>query len=210
MPHFLSALNYFNQMLIPYISSFEHVGLVFSVTVLVVALLECFPIIGYLTPGMVMLYGAAAFALRQDLIANYIIFMAVGSFLSDIMSFYLGKRGDRIMMKHVEKRREIVEKVHGFLRTYGVVGIVIGKNIGIIRPMISLIVGTSEMSPRKFMMTSWIASVVWPFQYLISVYYLKKYGESIGIFIQHFWILMLVIVIAYFAGSWLKKRLLRK
>ncbi len=210
MPQILSALNYFNHILIPYILTFEHVGLAFSVTVCVVALLECFPVIGYLMPGMVMLYGAAAFALRQDLVPSYIIFMAIGSFLADIMSYYMGKRGDVMMMKHVEKRKEVVEKIHGFLRKYGAAGIIIGKNIGVIRPMISLIVGTSDMSLRKFLMTSWIASVIWPFQYLISVYYIKKYGGPIGVFVQRFWIVLLVIVLAYCVIIWLKKRMLHK
>lgn len=203
MPHLVSALNYFNNILLPYIGSLEHVGLTFSIAVLVIAFAECFAILGYIMPGMIILYGAAAFALKQNLIPSYMICMAVGAFLADIASYHLGKKGHVIITRHREKRKEMFEKVHAFFNKYGVLGIIIGKNIGVIRPIIALTAGTSEMNFRTFAISTWIASIIWPLQYLATVYFFKKYGLRIGIFIHRFWLLMLGLVIMYFVVRWL-------
>ena len=198
MPHFLTSLAYFNHILIPYVLEFKHLGLAFSLIMIVIAFIECIPIIGYILPGTVIFYGAAAFALRENLIPSYVIFMAIGGFAADMVSYYLGKRGNVMMMRQIEKRKELFEKVHAFFSKYGVIGMIVGKNIGFARPMIAFVAGTSEMSLKKFMIASWIACCIWPFQYLLLAVYLRKYAGLINIIIHRFGLLLLLLAVAYF------------
>lgn len=172
-------------------------GLVFSLVVLVIAFVECIPIIGYILPGTIIFYGASAFAMRENLIPSYVIFMAIGGFSADMVSYFLGKRGNVMMMKHVKKRKEAFEKVHVFFSKYGAIGMIIGKNIGLIRPMIAFIAGTSEMSLKKFMISAWIACCIWPFQYLIFVVYLRRHAKFINAIIHRFGVMIVLIIILY-------------
>lgn len=198
MPHFLSSLAYFNQILTPYVLEFKHLGLAFSLIMIVIAFIECLPVIGYILPGTVVFYGAAAFALRENLIPSYVIFMTIGGFAADMVSYYLGRKGNAVMMRHIEKRKELFEKVHAFFSKYGVIGMIAGKNIGFARPMIAFVAGTSEMSWKKFMISSWIACCIWPFQYLLLAVYFKKYAGPITIIINRFGLSLLLLVVAYF------------
>lgn len=198
MPHFLTSLAYFNQILVPYVLTLKHLGLAFSLIIFVIAFIECFPIIGYILPGTIVFYGASAFALRENLIPNYIIFMALGSFLADMVSYFLGKKGNGIMLRHIEKRKEMFQKVHTFFSKYGVIGMIAGKNIGFARPMVAFVAGTSEMGLKKFIISSWIASCIWPFQYLLFALYFRKHAGLINIIIHRFGIMLLLLVVAYF------------
>jgi|GEM_PF-6399481 len=198
MPHFLSSIAYFNQILIPYVLEFEHLGLAFSLIMIIIAFIECIPIIGYILPGTIIFYGASAFAIKENLIPNYVIFMVIGGFSADMVSYYLGKKGNEVMMRHVEKRKELFEKVHAFFSKYGVIGMIAGKNIGFARPMIAFVAGTSEMGLKKFMIASWIACCIWPFQYLLFAIYLRRYAGLINVAIHRFGLSLLLLVVAYF------------
>lgn len=197
MPHLLTSLAYFNQILVPYVLTLKHVGLAFSLIIMVVAFIECFPLLGYVIPGTIVFYGAAAFAMRENLIPSYVIFMAIGGFIADMVSYFLGKKGNAVMMKRIEKRKEVFEKVRAFFSKYGAIGMIVGKNIGFIRPMIAFIAGTSEMSLKKFMISSWIACCIWPFQYLLFALYFRKHAGLINIIVHRFGLLILLLAIAY-------------
>jgi membrane protein DedA with SNARE-associated domain len=167
----------FSALFEQYIGNFQSYELTFIVLIAVISFAESFAIIGYLTPGTILLYGAAIFAIKQNLIPQFLITATLSGFAADLMSYYLGQRGNAWFISHAKKYATLNEKIHFFFERYGTFTIIIGKISGTLRPLVSFIAGTSQMSFKKFFILVWIGNIITSALYLIIVYYFRKYAK---------------------------------
>lgn len=174
----------FSQLFQEYVAGFQNLELTFAILIAVIAFMESFAIIGYLTPGTILLYGAAIFAIKQNLISEFLITATLAGFTADLISYYLGQKGNSWILHHTKKYENILQKTHTFFERYGVFTIIIGKISGTLRPLVSFVAGTSRMNFKKFLILVWIGNVITSALYLTIVYYFRTYARYIhgGIF----------------------------
>lgn len=168
----------------------------FSVLVFLIAYMESFAILGFIMPGTVLLFGAAGFAIKEDLVPYFLVATGIGGFLADMSSFYLGAKGNAYITRQTHKYEKVLSKIHHFFHTYGALTIILGKLIGTLRPLTSFVAGTSGMDVKKYAFLTAIASTIWSCTYVFFVYNFTKYIRYISHTIVMMGIVAIFIVMA--------------
>lgn len=187
----------FSQLFQEQVSTFQNFELTFIMLIAVIAFAESFAIIGYLTPGTILLYGASIFAIKQNLVPEFLITATLSGFAADLISFYLGYKGNAWLTYHAKKYETLHQKIHLFFERYGVLTIIIGKISGTLRPLVSFVAGTSQMRFKKFIILVWIGNIITSALYIIIVYYFRKYAKIFHGSTVALGTILLVIALAY-------------
>ena len=104
----------------------------------------------------------------------------VGAVIGDIFGYFLGKNGSRFLLQHKKiLKSSHVEEGKKFLVNHGIKSILIGRFIGPIRPIISLIAGSSHMKFSKFIFYDILAAFLWSYTYLGLGFYFGNYVRQI-------------------------------
>ena len=101
----------------------------------------------------------------------------LGSVFCAIVIYFMGYFGGNIFVKKYGKyffmKEEDITKSDSWFNKYGLFGALIGRNIPIIRTLISLPIGIARLSFSKFLVYTTIGSIPWTF---VFVYF----GYSLG------------------------------
>lgn len=109
----------------------------------------------------------------------YVTFLVglLGSVFCAIVIYLMGYFGGQPFIKKYGKyffmKDKDIDKSDGWLKKYGLVSALIGRNIPIVRTLISLPIGVYRMSFKKFIIYTTIGSIPWTF---VFVYF----GYSLG------------------------------
>jgi len=124
---------------------------------------ESFVIIGTFWPSIILLLVAVALNEIGISVLNICLFAGIGSFLGDVLSYYLGiSFGPKIKsLNFVKKRENKILKAEDFIKRYGWGAIVIGRFIPAIRPFIPFITGISFMPQKIFLISAFISCILW-------------------------------------------------
>lgn len=98
---------------------------------------------------------------------------AAGAFLGDIVSYGIGWRyRDRLQgMWPFNRHPEWLSNASRFFDRYGILGVVIAKFVGPMRPLVPTISGAVAMPRGAFLAASGVSSVVWSIVFLVPAYY---------------------------------------
>ena len=176
----------------------EHLNIVLGLTSFIFAFFETLAFVGYFIPGMVMIYTLGSLAARYHLSIVFMICTAIGSLCADLLSFHFGAEGGQFFKKQMEKREEIIKKSHLLFEKYGIAAIILGKMIGVFRPITAFIAGGIQMNYRKFIISSLVASVIWATTYTALVLYVQKHMVRIIDFTTNFGGMIAFLIMAYF------------
>lgn len=138
-----------------------------------VALLESFAFIGLLIPGVAFLFTLATLAAQQQLPIPALLFAGfIGSFLGDGFSYLLGRHySDRIIHSNPFKKYQSgFDKGVQFFSKYGFWGLLAGRFIGPLRPLLPFIAGTCKMPYTRYGVTNLICAMLWAPAYLLPGY----------------------------------------
>lgn len=135
----------------------------------IAAFLETLVVVGLLLPGVAILFalGALAGSGLLDIVSVY-LWAFLGAALGDAVSYQLGYhyhnriRGWWPFYKHPDW----LNKGERFIRRFGVMSIVLGRFVGPIRPVVPVVAGMLNMSPRRFYIANLVSSVPWAVVYL--------------------------------------------
>ncbi len=168
----------------------------------VLAFLESLALVGIIVPGIALLLAAATAAgstgipVWEVLLAGFI-----GAVLGDGLSFLLGYHYHHVIRRFppFTTHPHWVDKGERFFHRYGLAGIVLGRFVGPIRPVMPLVAGLMEMPPAKFFTVNILSALAW------SPFYLMP-GYLVGLSIegpnaldhQH-----LVFLLGIFLSGWL-------
>lgn len=101
----------------------------------------------------------------------------LGSVFCAVVIYFMGYFGGNIFIKKYGKyffmKEEDITKSDSWFNKYGLFGALIGRNIPIIRTLISLPIGIARLSFSKFLLYTTIGSIPWTF---VFVYF----GYSLG------------------------------
>ncbi len=144
-----------------------------AATVLLIAFVESFAIIGILVPGVFLLYVAAFLAGTGLLTLPMTLLTAfLGAVLGDGLSFLLGWRYKNEVRKWpvLRDNTQWMDRGEQFILAHGTKSIVAGRFIGPIRPLTPLIAGTLSMPPARFFSINVLSAIAWAPVYILPGY----------------------------------------
>ncbi|MEE4361856.1 MAG: DedA family protein [Pseudomonadales bacterium] len=138
-----------------------------------IAFVESFAIAGIVVPGVALLAlcalaaGAAAVPAPEALAWAF-----AGAVLGDGSSFLIGRRlGPALRERRpLSTHREWLTRGEAFFERHGVLGVVLGRFVGPIRPVMPLIAGMLRMAPARFLVVNLASAVAWAPVYVLPGY----------------------------------------
>lgn len=141
--------------------------------VLLISLAEALPFIGLIIPGSVLV-GFFGFLSAQGYldIRNLIWFAAVGAILGDGIGYYLGTKGIKFF-RHENKILKLshLETGEAFFQKHGNKSVLLGRFIGVLRPIVPFVAGLSRMDKKTFLFWNVIGGILWSIAYLLLGYF---------------------------------------
>lgn len=145
--------------------------------IFVAAIIESTPVIGTFTPGTLFLVFFGFLISISSLTLPLCILVAVlGAVIGDCLGYALGRYGSRFFKEHKGLLRiSHIEMGRAFFLKHGGKSILIGRFVGVIRPIVPLVAGAVRMSMRRFMTLNMLSALLWA-SLLISAGYVV--GEN--------------------------------
>jgi membrane protein DedA with SNARE-associated domain len=173
-----------------------------GLAVLAIAFVESFAVAGVLVPGVALLAAAAFVAGSGTLDLGPTLACAfVGAVLGDGCSFLLGRHFSSGLRAHawLARRRHWIDRGEAFVARHGVTGIVLGRFVGPIRPIVPLVAGMLGMRSALFFGVNLLSATVWAPVYVLPGFLL---GASLAHALQppSGWLGGLVVIVC---GTWL-------
>jgi len=111
-----------------------------------------------------------------------IILGAIGATIGTSVIYLIALKLGRIVLlrylKYVKVSEKKLERVERWFEKYGDKAVLVGRMIPVMREMISVPAGLLEMKIPKFILYTFIGSLIWSTATILSGYY---FGESIGL-----------------------------
>ena len=146
-------------------------------------------------PGDSLLFIAGAFAGSGQLhIGLLCVILVIAAFLGENVNFALGKFvGQKLFSNPNSKifRKDILDKTHQFYERHGSKAIVIARFIPLIRTFAPFVAGVGQMTYRKFLSFSLLASMLWVIIFLIGGY---LFG-NIPVIKDHISVIILIVMV---------------
>lgn len=168
----------------------------------VLAFLESLALVGILVPGIALLLAAATAAGSTGIPVWEVLFAGfIGAVLGDGLSFLLGYHYHHVIRRFppFTTHPHWVDKAEHFFHRYGLAGIVLGRFVGPVRPVMPLVAGLMQMSPARFFTVNVLSALAWSPFYLMPGYLVGKSIEGPGALkYQH-----LMFLLGIFLAGWL-------
>lgn len=138
------------------------------------AFCESIVLVSFFVPASVLFLGIAALqsASGGD-IMPMIIAGTLGAFLGDYVSYYIGwkYRNDLPNKWPFSRNPDWLPRARAFFDRWGILGVVVAKFVGPMRPLVPTISGAVAMPGRAFASASAVSSLVWSVVFLAPTYY---------------------------------------
>lgn len=158
------------QPLVDWLSAHQEAILI---TIAALAFLESLAVVGILVPGVALLFAAGTAAGGTGIEIQWVLLAASsGAIAGDGLSFFLGYHYHAFLRRvpPFKSHPEWIEKGEHFFKQYGLMGIVIGRFVGPIRPVMPLIAGFMQMKPPHFLSVNILSALAWAPFYLMPGY----------------------------------------
>lgn len=166
------------------------------------AFLENSVILGFIFPGVTLIFLSGYVARTQNENLVFIVILAViGSFLGDNFDYFLGRKAGDLLVKKPLFRRPI-KLVEPFVKKHGIWAIFAGRFSAWSRAWVALVSGIVRFSYWKFALASFCSAVVWTSLWIIGGYLVGGNKQLIeewlgrGTFV--FWVAFAVGLVYYF------------
>ena len=175
----------------------------------IVSVLESFPFIWAVFPGMSIVILIASFYLNQSPTIALIWFVVVflGSIIGNALGFFLGKYvGRDFLLKYgiwfwVGKTElEYLEKIS---KKDGIWFLIFAKFHNLLRALLPYIIGASRLNNKKFWLANTLWAAIW-WIFIIGIGYF--FGEYYEVILKYFWRIMLTIIILVIGYIYLFQR----
>ncbi len=166
--------------------------------VFAVALAESLFLIGLLVPGAIFMFAFGALAGAHSLSAPAVFAAGIlGTLLGDAASYALGRRyqGRLGALPGLSRVPGGVARGEAFFARHGGKGIILGRLIGALRPVMPTIAGAAGLSAWRFVVMDMIATLLWAALYIAPGLF---FGASMDIAAQLATRLLIVVLVAAF------------
>ena len=136
------------------------------------AFLENSVILGFIFPGVTLIFLSGFVARTTDISLVYVIALAVlGSVIGDNFDYFIGRRAGRMIETKPLFAKPILT-VEPFLEKYGVWAIFAGRFSGWSRAWVALACGVVKFNYLKFVVVSVVSAIVWTSAWIVGGYLL--------------------------------------
>ena len=146
-----------------------------------VSLIETLAFIGYIVPGVPILFTLGMLA-STNLIPLWELFVwgVVGAVLGDGISYELGHyyQDKSRRWKLLQRYPQWLFRGECFFKKHGVISIVLGRFLGPVRPIIPVIAGMMNMNAHQFYVVNILSSFVWIPVYVFPGYFVGQFIQS--------------------------------
>lgn len=165
------------------------------------AFLETGAFLGFLVPGetMVLFGGVLAGEGTIDLVPLILIVWAA-AMLGDLTSYAIGHRyGRGFLLRHGERvkiREPQVEFVERYFARYGLMTVFFGRWIGMVRPLVPFLAGSTRVRFWKFMAVDFFSTLVWAVLLcVLGAIFWHNFDQLAGLVSQFFFTLGTILVV---------------
>ncbi len=144
--------------------------LLFGGLVFLVAFLESLAVIGFVVPGVVMMFVAGALIAAGGMtFVEGVAWAASGAISGDLLSYWLGRRYRQGLLGFWPFCRypALVEGGVAFFRRYGGWSVAFGRFVGPVRAIIPLVAGMMGMPGWRFVVANVLSGIAWAVVYLL-------------------------------------------
>lgn len=169
--------------------------------------------LGMVLEAVIIAIPSEAILATGGILASQKIFTFLGAFITGIIGstfcaiviYFMGYLGGKTFIKKYGKyffmKEEDIEKSNSWFNKYGLISSLIGRNIPIVRTLISLPIGIMRLSFIKFIIYTTIGSIPWTFVFVYIGYTLGsnwvKVNDYIGQIKTPIKILLITVLISY-------------
>lgn len=130
------------------------------------AFLETGAFLGFIAPGeTVVLFGGVLAGEGTIDLPTLIVVTWLSAMAGDLTSYMIGRRRGRAFLLHHGARVKVgepqVQFVEGFFSRHGKLTILLGRWVGVVRPLVPFLAGSSRMPFWQFLMIDVIATAAW-------------------------------------------------
>ncbi|MFD2229319.1 bifunctional DedA family/phosphatase PAP2 family protein [Alkalimarinus sediminis] len=162
--------------------------------IFIVSFVESLAIAGVIVPGVMLLFmvaavaGGGALSLEAALICAF-----AGAVLGDGISFFIGRyfKASIAQVWPVSRYPKLLHNGQTFFEKHGGKSVLIGRFVGPVRPILPLIAGMLDMSPKRFLLFNVVSAIGWAPVYILPGYLV---GASVSLDIElppHFYPVLL-------------------
>ena len=194
-------MNYIESLL-PYIST---MGDYAYALVFVAALMESLPVIGVFLPGTVILIFLGYSSGEGYLGLPLAIFVAaLGAFIGELVGFYMGRYGRHFLHGQVKWLKVAhIEAAQKYFHAHGGKSVFIGRFIGPIRSVISIVAGMSHMKTGVFNFYNALGAILWSALYMTLGYFFGQEWRTIDMYVRDVTRGILAIIFVCAVGYWI-------
>lgn len=173
-----------------------------------IAILESTPVIGTFTPGTLILVFFGFLISISGLHLVYCIFAAtLGAVSGDYIGYLLGRYGRRFFKEHKGLLRiSHLEMGQKFFNRHGGKSILIGRFIGVIRPVVPMVAGAVHMSMRRFLPLNFFSAFLWSSLLITTGYFVGDEWQKAEGILSFIGVIGMGIICVLFARHILKMR----
>ena len=178
--------------------------------IFLLSLVEGIAFLGLIIPGATLMIALGAMvAPSKTLFPLLIIGAALGAFVGDAISFYLGKKGMRLVpISQTESRHFLKGK--RFFEKFGLWSLPLGRLLGPTRPIIPFIAGLFGMKTNQFLAVETFSALLWAVVYLCLGRFLGHFIGPIGREWRLIIILATITAVLAAALVWYRKHFKKK
>lgn len=180
--------------------------------VFIAALIESLPVIGVFLPGTFLLV-FLGYASGEGYLVLWvsIVLAALGAFVGELIGYYIGKYGRHFLHDQMKWLKIAhIDAAQKYFNAHGGKSIFIGRFIGPIRSVISIVAGMSHMKTSTFNYYNAIGALVWSGCYMTLGYFFGQEWRTIDAYMRDvtrgITVAVLVVVAGYIAIKYIKRR----
>ncbi|UYZ83265.1 bifunctional DedA family/phosphatase PAP2 family protein [Entomomonas sp. E2T0] len=141
-----------------------------GLAIFLIAFIECMALLGLAIPGATMLMIASAIAGGFDYpLWKAILLGILGGWLGDMLSYGIGyKLKSRVYQAAVIKNHpKWINMADGYFQRFGGMGLLIGRFISPLRPIMPMMAGIFQLSFTKCLFVTFISSIAWSVTFVV-------------------------------------------
>ncbi len=190
------------------ITIFASFGVWGYIIVFVIALIESLALVGSFIPGATIVVAFGFLAAQGYFNVEILIFVAaIGAIFGDSISYFIGTKGT-----HLFKRENRIlnishlEKGKTFFATHGGKSILLGRFVGILRPIIPFVAGAARMNIRTFLFWNIVSGILWAIVHVLLGYFFGDIFYSIEVWTGRIGVFLVLFALSIFVVWFVIKR----
>ena len=174
--------------------------------------------LGMILEAVIIIIPSELILATGGILASQKIFSFLGAFLTGLlgsifcaviiyaMGYFGGKEFSKKYGKYFFMKDDEVEKSNDWFDKYGLISACIGRNIPIIRTLISLPMGIKKVSFKKFLIYTTIGSIPWTFVFVYFGYALGNNWTILNNVTDRLKLPIRILIIVFII-SWIYKKI---